>query len=679
MGILMRELTRAYNAIASGGEVSWKPIATSYPDYAAWQRSRLEQGELETETEYWKRELLGAPSLLDLPTDKVRPSVMSYQGLCTRTSIGSSTRHLLESLATREACTPFMVLLAAWKAFLHRYSQQEDIVVGVPVAGRIHPVLEDIVGCFVNTLAVRTHIDSNSPFLALLQAVRERMMGALAHQDLPFESLVRELGLERDLSRSPLFQVMLVLQNPNGEFLPSEAQVSPLPLHNGGAKFDLVLEVTPTADAYELALEFNTGLFLRETAERMLRHFVRLLENACKSPDTDLASIPMMDESETQHVLSFVNQGRYAASSNECLHQWFERQAVLTPSAPAVSCDGKALTYSELNRRANKVGHYLKQCGVGPDVLVGISMDRSLDLVVAILGILKAGGAYLPIDLSYPTDRLAFMMADAQAAVLLTEKKLLSSLPQHQARTICMDDAEPILEGQSEVNLVSDVKADHLAYVIYTSGSTGKPKGCMVTHRNVTRLMRATEQWYGFNEHDVWTLFHSTAFDFSVWELWGALLYGGRLVVVPFIVSRSPEAFYDLLAKERVTVLNQTPSAFRQLIQAEELVGQKQLALRYVIFGGEALEMESLRPWFERHGDQKPQLVNMYGITETTVHVTYRPLSKDDLKSGSVIGIPIPDLQVYVLDQQRRPVPIGVPGEMYVGGAGLARGYLRST
>ena len=367
-------------------------------------------------------------------------------------------------------------------------------------------------------------------------------------------------------------------------------------------------------------------------------------------------------------MLSFVNQSHFTAPSNECVHHWFERQAALTPNAPAVSYEGQTLTYVELNRRANKVGHYLRECGVGPDVLVGISMDRSLELIVAILGILKAGGAYLPIDLSYPTDRLAFMMADAQAPVLLTEKKLLSSLPQHQARTICLDDAEQILDGQSEANPVSDVEADHIAYVIYTSGSTGQPKGCMVTHRNVTRLMRATEQWYGFSEHDVWTLFHSTAFDFSVWEIWGALLYGGRLVVVPFMVSRSPEAFFELLSKEQVTVLNQTPSAFRQLIQAEESVGQKPLALRYVIFGGEALEMQSLRPWFDRHGDQTPQLVNMYGITETTVHVTYRPLSKDDLTSGSVIGVPIPDLQVYIVDSQRRPVPIGVPGEMYVGG-----------
>ena len=315
------------------------------------------------------------------------------------------------------------------------------------------------------------------------------------------------------------------------------------------------------------------------------------------------------------------------------------------------TCDGKSLTYEELNAQANRLApRHLAESGVKPDTLVGLCLDRSNDLVIAILAILKAGGAYLPIDLSYPTDRLAFMLEDAQAPVLLTEKKLILSLPKHRARTICLDDVETILTTQPVANPETAVTPEHMAYVIYTSGSTGQPKGCMITHQNVVRLMRSTEHWFGFNERDVWTLFHSSAFDFSVWEIWGALLYGGRVVVVPFMVSRSSEAFYELLAREKVTVLNQTPSAFRQLIQAEESIGQKELALRYVIFGGEALEMHSLRPWFERHGDQNPRLVNMYGITETTVHVTYRPLTKDDLNAGSVIGVPIPDLHIYILD-----------------------------
>ncbi|HET9130767.1 MAG TPA: amino acid adenylation domain-containing protein, partial [Terriglobia bacterium] len=298
-------------------------------------------------------------------------------------------------------------------------------------------------------------------------------------------------------------------------------------------------------------------------------------------------------------------------------------------------------------------------------------------LVIGLLAILKAGGAYLPIDLAYPAERLAFMLEDAQAPVLLTQRKLTSQIPATHTKVLYLEEllALPTRDGDDR-NPPQLAGPDDLAYVIYTSGTTGKPKGSLITHRNVVRLFTSTDHWYGFNERDVWTLFHSCAFDFSVWEIWGALLYGGRLVVVPFLVSRSPQSFHELLLKEKVTVLNQTPSAFRQLIQAEEDAGQNLCDLRYVIFGGEALEMQSLRPWFERHGDQVPRLVNMYGITETTVHVTYRVLSRRDLTSGSVIGVSIPDLQIYILDAQRQPVPTGVPGEIYVGGAGLARGYL---
>jgi amino acid adenylation domain-containing protein len=360
------------------------------------------------------------------------------------------------------------------------------------------------------------------------------------------------------------------------------------------------------------------------------------------------------------------------------LYKLFEAQVALRPEAVALTCEGNSLTYGQLNALANRLARHLVQFDVQADTLVGLFLDRSNELVIAILAILKAGGAYVPIDLAYPAHRVAFMLEDARVPVLLTQRKLAGNLPSTLAKVLCVEEvlARPVQTGE-EANLPAVAGPDHLAYVIYTSGTTGKPKGSLITHRNVARLFSATEHWYEFDERDVWTLFHSCAFDFSVWEVWGALLYGGRAVVVPFLVSRSPEAFYELLAREKVTVLNQTPSAFRQLIQAEESAGPRELALRYVIFGGEALEMQSLRPWFERHGDEQPRLVNMYGITETTVHVTYRPLSKNDLDSGSVIGVPIPDLQIYILDPQGRPVPTGVSGEIYVGGAGLARGYLR--
>ncbi len=366
-----------------------------------------------------------------------------------------------------------------------------------------------------------------------------------------------------------------------------------------------------------------------------------------------------------------------AVSFDECVHELFEKNAESSPDAIALVFENQRLTYRELNQRSNQVAHALRKLGVTPETLVGLYMERSLELVIGILAIVKAGGAYMPLDPVYPQERLAFMLDDARPKAILTQQHLRDSLPRNCGVILSLDADREHLSLESKENLHSGVHLDHLAYVIYTSGSTGKPKGTLVTHRNVARLFHATQPWFHFGPDDVWTLFHSHAFDFSVWELWGALVYGGRLVVVPYWVSRSPDAFYKLLITERVTVLNQTPSAFRQLIQAEKVAARNMpMALRFVIFGGEALEMRSLKPWFDRHGDQRPQLVNMYGITETTVHVTYRPLTSADLDSGSVIGIPIPDLKVYILDADRRPVPIGLPGELYVGGAGVTRGYL---
>ena len=388
-----------------------------------------------------------------------------------------------------------------------------------------------------------------------------------------------------------------------------------------------------------------------------------------------------MTEAERRQLLVEWNGTRTDYPKESCIHELFEAQVKRTPDAVAVTFEDRKLTYRELNRRANQWAHYLRSLGVGPEVLVGLCVERSLEMVVGLLGVLKAGGAYVPLDPAYPRERLAFMLEDAQAPVLLTQKRLMAELPDHVCKVVCLDSDWEAIAKESGENLANGVTAENLAYVIYTSGSTGKPKGVSVSHSNVVRLFGAAQSWFHFDERDVWTLFHSYAFDFSVWELWGALLYGGRLVVVPYWVSRSPEAFYDLLCMERVTVLNQTPSAFRQLMRAEEEAEDtpKEPTLRLVIFGGEALEVQSLKPWFDRHGDQRPQLVNMYGITETTVHVTYRPVTAAaDFSAGrgSLIGVPIPDLELYVLDQNQNPVPIGVPGELHVGGAGVGRGYL---
>jgi amino acid adenylation domain-containing protein len=361
------------------------------------------------------------------------------------------------------------------------------------------------------------------------------------------------------------------------------------------------------------------------------------------------------------------------------IHQLFAVQVAARRNEIAVRCGDEQLTYGELDERSNRLAHYLQCLGVGPESLVALYLERGSHMVVAILGVIKAGGAYVPIELAYPAERRRFILEDAKPLVVLTDQKLMNGLPQHSGTTVCLDSEGTAIAHHSVESAPSSAKPENAAYVIYTSGSTGKPKGVVVTHFNVARLFRSTEHWFHFSSSDVWTLFHSFAFDFSVWEMWGALLYGGKLVVVPYAMSRSPAAFHQLLVDERVTVLNQTPSAFRQLIWADEASSRnRELSLRWVIFGGEALELQSLKPWLERHGDQRPRLVNMYGITETTVHVTYRPITREDLETGrgSVIGDPIPDLAVLILDEQFRPCPIGVPGEIFVSGAGVARGYL---
>ncbi len=426
-------------------------------------------------------------------------------------------------------------------------------------------------------------------------------------------------------------------------------------------------------------LEYNSDLFEGETIERMLGHYQVLLEGVVANPEGRISRLPLLTETERQQMLREWNATGSEYPQDKCIHQLFEEQVERTPEAVAVVFEDHRLTYRELNQKANQLGHYLRKLGVGPEVLVGICVERSLEMVIGLLGILKAGGAYVPLDPSYPKERLAFLMGDAQIPVLLVGQELAKDLPCLAPTIVCLDTNWDQIASESTVNLNAGVQSENLAYVIYTSGSTGRPKGVKITHQNVVRLFLATHSWFHFDHHDVWTLFHSYAFDFSVWEIWGPFLSGGRLVVVPFWVTRTPEAFYELLQQSQVTVLNQTPSAFRQLV---EIVGQsadvlKPARLRTIILGGEALDFRSLTPWVERFGAESPQLVNMYGITETTVHVTYRPLMGDDcsINSGSLIGRQIPDLALYILDHQLQLVPVGVAGEIYVAGAGLCRGY----
>jgi amino acid adenylation domain-containing protein len=676
--VLFHELAVLYGAFAAGKPDPLPQLSIQYADFAVWQRERLQGKILEAQLSYWKQQLSAVP-VLELPTDRPRPPVQTYHGARRSSALPASLISSLKELGRKEQVTLYMTTLAAFQTLLYRYSGQADVPVGSPIAGRSYVETEGLIGFFVNTLVLRSDLSGDPTFSELLARVRKVALESYAHQELPFEKLVEALRPDRDPSRSPLFQVMFVLQNiPRASRELTGLTVTPLEVDSGTAKFDLTLSMAETAGSLRASFEYNTDLFEQTTIDRMLGHFQTLLEGIVANPDQRLSELPLLTESERHQLLVEWNDTKREYSKDKCIHELFEEQVERTPDAVAVHSEARQLTYRELNRRANQLAHYLRKRAVGPDVIVGLCVERCLEMLVGVLGILKAGGAYLPLDPHYPKERLAFMLEDSHVPVLLTQAQQVSRFPQQTAQVICLDADWDAMGGESVENPVSGVTPDNLTYVIYTSGSTGKPKGVLVTHINVARLFAATEAWYHFDEQDVWTLFHSSAFDFSVWEIWGALLYGGRLVVVPYLISRSPEAFYELLRTEQVTVLNQTPSAFRQLMQVEDIRGAApDLALRYVILGGETLDFRSLQRWFARHGDQRPQIVNMYGITETTVHATYHPITLADADaSASIIGVRIPDLQVHVLNRKLQPVPIGVLGELHIGGDGLARGYL---
>jgi amino acid adenylation domain-containing protein len=541
--------------------------------------------------------------------------------------------------------------------------------------------LELLIGFFANTLVLRTEVVGEMSFVQLLARVREAALGAYAHQDVPFEKLVQELQPERDMSRQPLFQVMFVLQNATIPALElPEVRLEVLEVETGTAKFDLTL-VGEERESGQIMMtvEYYRDLYTAETIERLLEHYERLLEGIVAEPEKAVGRYDILSAEEREQIVGGWGAARREYERGATLIELVGEAARAHAGRRAVVCEGEGISYAELWERSNRLGRYLQSQGVGAETIVAVMLERSVQTVVALLGVMKAGGVYLPVEPSQPQERIEYMLRDAGVHFLLSQQTLLDRLPPHEARVTCIDSEWDVISREDAADFESGVTPDNAAYVIYTSGSTGQPKGVVVSHYHAVRLFQATESWYNFNENDVWTHFHSYAFDFSVWEIWGALSHGSRLVVVPYWVSRSPETFYELLINEQVTVLGQTPSAFRQLIHVEERIGvSPELALRLIILGGEALELQSLKPWFDRHGDQKPRVVNMHGITETIVHDTYRPVTAADLSaaSGSMIGIPIEDLEIYILDRYLQPVPIGVPGEMCVGGAGVARGYL---
>ncbi|AXM89914.1 non-ribosomal peptide synthetase [Anoxybacillus ayderensis G10] len=696
---LTRDLASAYQAHCQQQKVDWPPLPVTYADYALWQQEFLGNENhpdhlIAKQLDYWKQTLADLPEELEWSTDYPRPAESSYEGGVVEFKLDAELHQRLLALARENKTSLFMVLQAGFAALLTRLGAGTDIPIGSPIAGRNDDALEDLVGMFINTLVLRMDTSGNPSFRELLARVKQVNLSAYENQDLPFERLVEVLNPVRSRAKHPLFQVMFVFQNTPEPKLELQGLESRLEVRSvGSAKFDLTLELRENrmGDGSPAGLiglfEYSRDLFQQETVERFAKRLCQLLKEVVTNPELPIGQIHMLLPEERKLLLNQAEH-RQRHLSAETLPALFEKQVQRVPDATAVVFEDQKLSYAELNKKANQLAHFLISKGVGPERVVALALPRSLEMVIGILAVLKAGGAYLPLDPNYPEDRIAYMMEDAQPMYVIANQQMAVKLPHTPNVEHIVVDAEHVV-GQighypetnpNDADRIEALSPYHMAYIIYTSGSTGKPKGVMIPHQNVVRLFRSTEHWFQFSENDSWTLFHSYAFDFSVWEIWGPFLYGGRLVVVPHHVSRSPKEFLQLLVEQNVTVLNQTPSAFYQLMQAdrENSEWSKQLSLRFVIFGGEALELSRLEDWYERHPENQPKLINMYGITETTVHVSYIELDRTilSLKGNSLIGCSIPDLEVYVLDDQLQPVPPGVIGEMYVAGAGLARGYL---
>ncbi|MEI5036422.1 amino acid adenylation domain-containing protein [Streptomyces sp. S1A(2023)] len=709
MAPLARDLTRAYTARVGGTAPTWAPLPVQYADYTLWQRALLgddtreervadtdaDDGLHHTQLAYWRAQLSELPDELDLPADRPRPAVASHEGARLSFAVPAEVHGKLRALARSRGCSMFMLVHAAVAALLSRFGAGTDIPVGAPIAGRTDEKLTDLVGFFVNTLVLRTDLSGDPTFTELLGRVRGTDLAAYQHQDVPFEHLVEALNPTRSLSRHPLFQTMVTYNNPGDRAesvsLPG-LEAEALDIGVATARFDLTVSLAerPAAEGGEAhlagAIGYRTDLFDRQTVQAVALGLQLLLRQVADSPHTPLSALDVLDAGQRQRMLVDWNTP-VADTLPETLHPAVEAHAAATTDAVAVTDGTSALTYGELNAHANRLARVLIDRGVGTGDFVAVALPRSAELVVALLAVWKAGGAYVPLDPDYPADRLRRTLADAGPALTVTTAEQAGTLAARTPLLLLDDPATTAARAGADPANVTDADRTrpltpaHPAYMIYTSGSTGTPKGVVVEHRNVARLFRSTDHWFGFGPDDVWTLFHSYAFDFSVWELCGALLHGGRLVVVPHAQRTSPADFLRLLGDEGVTILSQTPSAFHQLSAAEREHPEAgaRLALRRVVFGGEPLDTRRLAEWYERHPADSPVLVNMYGITETTVHVTHRPLDPGTAAAArtGVIGERIPDLRVYVLDGALRPVPPSVAGELYVAGAGVARGYWR--
>ena len=666
-GILCRELSQCYAALRESKIPVLPELPIQYADYASWQRQWLTGHVLEAQLAYWKRQLAGELPVLELPADRPRPATLTYSGGQVRFSLSSELSLQLRTLSRQEGVTLFMILIAAFKVLLYRYTGQTDMVVGTPIAGRTRCELEGLIGFFVNTLVLRTDLEGEPSFRELLQRVRETALAAYEHQDSSFEKLVQELQPERDMSRHPLFQVMFILENtPRREFELSGLKTEQLEVQTRTAKFDLTLALADHGENLTGFLEYNADLFDRETTERIIGHYQCLLEEAVENPDKRISILPLLTESERQQILIEWNDTWADYPRQQCIHELFELQVTRSPEAVALVHQKNRLNYEELNGRANQLAYYLRGRGVGPETLVGICMERSVDMVVGLLGILKAGGVYVPLDPAYPQQRLAWMLEDAQIQVVLTQQRVLDAIPIGHADVICLDKEWDKITLKSRDNPVSVIGAGQLAYVIYTSGSTGQPKGVQIPHNAVVNFLHAMRRRLNVSDADTVLAVTTLSFDIAGLELFLPLSSGAQVVVASREETTDGQQLMKKLRESEATLMQATPATWRMLVDSG-WTGDKRLR---ILCGGEALPQDLASQLLVKGGS----LWNLYGPTETTIWSSVHQVTK--LNEPILIGRPIANTQIYILDRYRQLVPVGVRGELHIGGDGVARGYV---
>ncbi|MBV9792198.1 MAG: amino acid adenylation domain-containing protein [Chloroflexi bacterium] len=669
--VIIQELKSLYNAEVKGEPVTLPELTVQYADYALWQRDWLKGEVMESHLDYWKQQLAGVTPM-ELPTDHPRPSIASFEGAVEPFALPVELRDALNMISRREGVTLFMTMLTAFQMLLSRYSGQDDIAVGTPIAGRNMRETETMLGFFINTLVLRTDLSGDPSFRAALARVREVALGAYTHQDLPFEQVVDAVQPERDLSRQPLFQVIFALQNaPAAQLELEDLTISPIAIEHTSTKFDLDLSLIETPEGIFGSLHYSTDLFEVTTIRRMLQHFTTLLKGIAADPDQRLSALPMLAAEERRQLLTAWNPPATEYPRERCVHTIVAEHAANTPDALAVIMPGEQATYAELNTRANQLAHQLQSLGVGVGTPVAICLDRSLAFVVGVLAISKAGGAYVPLDPGYPAERLQFMLADTAAPVLITTAELAEQLPEHAAQVIRVDSDAEMLAAQPTSEPISHVTAEHLAYLIYTSGSTGQPKGIGIPHRAITRLVCNTN-YVQFTANDRIALLSNVSFDAATMELWGALLNGGCMVGVPREVALSPQAMAAHIREYRINTLFMTTALFNQMArEAPDAFAP----MRDVLFGGEAVDPRAVAAVLAAGRPQR--LLHVYGPTESTTYASWYEIGEVPKGATTIpIGYPLAQTQLYVLDATLQPVPVGVPGELLIGGDGLAHGYL---